>query len=263
MKLKKRLLAVVLSGVLLCPATAYAAQPQSAQTLYDQVQEKSESITDMNAFYDFNIRLGGSVLKELRMDDIDMRLEMNVKMNHIKDPDQLRYMAYCRLTDPWDDQMTFSMHYLDGYMYMDMMGEKMKTPLPVSSMMEQSRAATSAFDIPADIITNLKMWDEDENRVVGFTIDENKMNEFIQQILSSAGMSDMTDGTNMTMSNMKGEYVVNPDGDLVKVRMNMDLSIEVEGETLTMSMDGDVGIADPGQPVEVPVPNIAEYEESN
>ena len=43
------------------------------------------------------------------------------------------------------------------------------------------------------------------------------------------------------------------------MRLKMDMSMTMDGETITMSMDGDVGIADPGQPVDVPVPNIAEY----
>lgn len=63
----------------------------------------------------------------------------------------------------------------------------------------------------------------------------------------------------MSLHNMKGEYVVNPNGNLIKMRLKMDMSMTMDGETMTMSMDGDVGIADPGQPVDVPVPNVAEY----
>ena len=62
----------------------------------------------------------------------------------------------------------------------------------------------------------------------------------------------------MSLHNIKGEYVVNPNNDLIKMRLKMDMSMTMDGETITMSMDGDVGIADPGQPVDVPVPNIAD-----
>ena len=86
MKCMKRLLAVILGAALLCPMTAYAGQTEEAKTLYDQVQEKSNAITDMNAFYDFKIKLGGSMMENAGLTDTDMRLEMNMKMNHIQDP---------------------------------------------------------------------------------------------------------------------------------------------------------------------------------
>ncbi len=41
----------------------------------------------------------------------------------------------------------------------------------------------------------------------------------------------------------------------------MDMDMTMQGETFSVNLDGDVGIADPGQPVDVPVPNPAEYTE--
>ena len=39
--------------------------------------------------------------------------------------------------------------------------------------------------------------------------------------------------------------------------MTMDMT--VEGETITITLDGDVGYANPGQPVTITAPNLAEY----
>lgn len=259
MRFMKRLLAVVLGAALLCPMTAYAAQSEEALALYNQVQEKSKTTTDMNAFYDFKIKLGGSMLENAGVSLSDMRLEMNIKMNHLTEPSLLRYMAYCRMTDPQGSQMTYSMYYLDGYVYMDMLGQKIKMPMAMGDMLQQSMASSSAFDISADVVKDMNLWNEGENKVIGFTIDDSKMNEFIQTVLSSTGMSGMLDGTNVSLHNVSGEYVVNPNGDLIKMRLKMDMNMTMDGETITMTMDGDVGIADPGQPVDVPLPNIAEY----
>lgn len=259
MRFMKRLMAVVLGAALLCPMTAYAAQSEEALALYNQVQEKSAATTDMNAFYDFKIKLGGSMLENAGVSLSDMRLEMNIKMNHITEPALLRYMAYCRMTDPEGSQLTYSMYYLDGYMYMDMLGQKIKMPMAMGDIMQQSMVSANAFDISADIVKDMNLWNEGENKVIGFTIDDSKMNEFIQTVLSSTGMGGMLDGTNVSLHNVSGEYVVNPNGDLIKMRLKMDMNMTMDGETITITMDGDVGIADPGQPVDVPVPNIAEY----
>lgn len=259
MKCMKRLLAIVLGAALLCPMTAYAGQSEEAKALYDQVQEKSNAITDMNAFYDFKINFGGSMIENAGITASDMRLEMNVKMNHLTEPALMRYMAYCRMTDPDGSQMTYSMYYLDGYMYMDMLGQKIKMPIAMGDMMWQSMASANAFDVPTDIVKDMNLWDEGENKVIGFTIDDSRMNEFLQTVLGSTGLTGMMEGTSMSLHNIKGEYVVNPNNDLIKMRLKMDMSMTMDGETITMSMDGDVGIADPGQPVDVPVPNVAEY----
>lgn len=261
MRMMKRLLAFALGAALLCPMNAYAAQTDEALALYRQVQEKSKTTTDMNAFYDFKIKLGGSALENAGLSSPEMRMEMNVKMNHITDPNLMRYMAYTRMTDPDGNQMTFSMYYLDNYMYMDMLGQKIKTPMAMGAMMQQSMASANAFDAPEDLIKDLNLWNEGENKVIGYTIDESRMNEYLQTVLSSTGLTGMMDGMNMSLRNMRGEYVVDPNGDLIKMRLKMDMSMTMDGETITMNLDGDVGIADPGQPVDVPVPNIAEYQD--
>ena len=63
MKLMKRLAAVVLGVALLCPMTAYAAQSQEALELYKAVEARNQNMTDMNAFYDFKMKMSGSLFE--------------------------------------------------------------------------------------------------------------------------------------------------------------------------------------------------------
>ena len=261
MKLMKRLLAAALGAALLCPMTAYADQSQEALALYKEVEARNQNITDMNAYYDFKIKVSGSLLEKEGMSPMDMRLEMNMKMNHIKDPQLMRYMAYCRMTIPDSEPVTYSMYYVDGYSYIDMMGQKIKSPMAMGDMMNQALAASSAFEAPQDLIGNFQLWNEGENKVVGYTINDARMNEYMQMVLGSTGLSGMLDSMNMSLHNMRGEYVVNPNGDCIKMRLKMDMDMVMSGETISVYLDGDVGIADPGQPVDVPVPNPAEYTE--
>lgn len=259
MKLMKRLAAVVLGVALLCPMTAYAAQSQEALELYKAVEARNQNMTDMNAFYDFKMKMTGSLLENEGISPIDMRLEMNMKMNHIQDPSQMRYMAYCRMTVPESEPITYSMYYLDGYIYMDMLGQKVKYPVAMGDMMNQALASSKAFDVPEDLVGDFSLWDEGENKVIGYTINDAKMNEYMQMVLGSTGLTGMLDGLDMKLYNIRGEYVVNPAGDCIKMRLKMDMDMTMQGETFSVNLDGDVGIADPGQPVDVPVPNPAEY----
>ena len=194
MRLMKRLLAVVLGAVLLCPMTAYAARSQEALELYKAVEAKNQNMTDMNAFYDFKMKMTGSLLENEGISPIDMRLEMNMKMNHMQDPSQLRYMAYCRMTIPDSEPITYSMYYLDGYTYMDMPGQKIKYPMAMGDMMNQAMASSKAFEVPEDLAGDFNLWDEGENKVIGYTINDARMNEYMQMVLGSTGLTGMLDG---------------------------------------------------------------------
>lgn len=262
MKLMKRLLAISLGAALLCPITAYASQADDAAALYNQVQEKSKTITDMNAYYDFKMKVGidskGGPGESIAPQDL--RMEMNVKMNHLTDPDHMRFMAYTRMTAPDNTQMTNTQYYMDGYNYMDMLGKKIKYPMPLADIMKQVTSATSAFDTPSDMMKDLSLTkDQDGNRVLGFSVDSSKMNDYMQTVLGSTGIGGLAKGAALKFRNMSGQYVVDSNGDLIKVRFKMGMDVTQNGHTVTTDLDGDVGIADPGQPVDVPTPNVSEY----
>ena len=72
MKLMKRLAAVVLGVALLCPMTAYAAQSQEALELYKAVEARNQNMTDMNAFYDFKMKMSGSLFDQKRFQYIPL-----------------------------------------------------------------------------------------------------------------------------------------------------------------------------------------------
>ena len=84
MRKVKRFAAIVLTAALLSPTTAYAGNAEDAKALYEQVTEKQKSITDMNAYYDYQMHLSGSALEGMENAG-NMRIEMNVRMNHLTD----------------------------------------------------------------------------------------------------------------------------------------------------------------------------------
>lgn len=113
-------------------------------------------------------------------------------------------------------------------------------------------------------MTDFRLWTEGDNQVVGFVIQGSKMTDYMDQVLGSLGMGSSLlsgSGMNMKFSDIPCEYVVNPNGDCVKMRMKMNLGMNVDGKTANIDMDGDVGIADPGSPVEVNFPNLSEYKD--
>ena len=78
-------------------------------------------------------------------------------------------------------------------MYADMRGQKVKTPMDIGAMMDQALASASAFDVSEELLDHLNLWAEGENTVIGYTISDAKMNDYIQMVLGSTGLTGMTD----------------------------------------------------------------------
>ena len=131
MRKVKRFAAIVLTVALLSPTTAYAGNVEDAKALYEQVTEKQKSVTDMNAYYDYQIHLSGSALEGVE-DLSNMRLEMNVRMNHLTDMGNLQYSSYSRATVPGQEPMISTMYYKDGTCYMETAGTKIKYPMDLT-----------------------------------------------------------------------------------------------------------------------------------
>ena len=82
MKLKK-LLAATLGLSMMFAIPAYA-NDADAVAVYQQMEQKSKEMSDMNAFYDYKITMSdGSA-------NMDMRMEMNVKANQVQDPEHVK-----------------------------------------------------------------------------------------------------------------------------------------------------------------------------
>lgn len=261
----KRLLALTISALLLCPMTSFAAQTEEAKAVYLEMMEKTQTLNEMNAYYDMTVKMTGDMFKDIEMDSLDMRIEMNTRMHNLTNPSDLRFQAFSRVSMPslMAQPMEFSMYYMDGYYYMDMLGQKVKSPMPLDQAMEEVTSTSQMFDNSLEDFTDLTLRTEGENRILSYTMDAGKLNDQMMAILGAPGMNSMYQGISFNVSNIRGEYIVNPEGYYIKANVLMDMSMTMEGETINMAIVADVGVADPGQPVAIALPNPAEYTEQN
>lgn len=257
MKLK-RLAAAALSMVMFCSVPAYANEAD-AVAVYQEMEAKSKEMTDINAYYDFRIDVTDGT------ESMGGRLEMNMKANNMTVPEAMKCNMYMRLTVDGEEGaepsvITGNIYMLDGMYYIDLLGQKIKYPMPLADIMKNVQATMGAMDTSLDYMENMTLRTEGEDRIVSYTMNEGAMNDLVQTMLGMTGMPAGQEGLKMTYRDVSGEYVVNPEGYYTKVRTKMTMDMETEGTKLTIILDGDVGIADPGQPVSVPVPNPEEYQ---
>ena len=268
----KRLAAVTLSMVMALTMTAYA-NDADAVAVFQEMEAKNNAMTDVDTYYDFNMDMrSGS-------EHMGARLEMNMKANNLTTPEQMRMNTYMRMTltdtgsmgteggpgetgvavDLSGTAITANLYYADNMYYMDMLGSKVKMPVPLSEMMENVKQTTGMMSTSLDYVQNLKLRTEGEDRILSFTMDASKMNSLLDQVMGSMQSLTGSANSNVSYRDISCEYIVNPEGYCTKTKMKMTMDMKVEDQTVTVTLDGDVGYANPGQPVTITAPNLAEY----
>ncbi|MDD3252878.1 MAG: hypothetical protein PHV18_09980 [Lachnospiraceae bacterium] len=263
MKLK-RMAAVTLGMILAFSTTAYA-NDADAVAVYQEMEAVSKTTTDMDCYYDFATKVDDGETP------INARLEMNMKGNHLTDPAQIRFNNYMRMTmampgafEPGEEAqdlvLTGSTYYENGMYYIDMMGNKTKTEAPLAEVMETIQSATGFTGTSLEYIQNLKLRTEGTDRILTFTMDAAKMNELLGQLMGMNAMSELTKNTaSVSYRDLSGEYIIDQRGYCTKAKLKMTMDMAIEDQSITMELDGDIGYANPGQPVEFATPNLAEY----
>ena len=271
MKLKR--LAAATMGLMMVFAVPAYANDADAVAVYQEMNEKQKTLSDVNAYYDFNMSTKADSMQ------MNARLEMNMKANHITDPEHLRMNNYMRMTigqfstgeegpagegvsmDLSGTPVTGNMYYENGMYYIDMMDQKIKQPMPLEQMMKSIQQIQGLDNGGLEYIQNLKLRTEGEDRILSYTMDAGKMNSLLDQVMGMSGMSAMAQsGAQVSYDAISGEFVVDPDGYCKKSRMKMGMTMTVADQTVRVTMDGDVGYADMGQPVEFATPDLNEYQ---
>jgi len=262
MKMKKTLILAISAMMMLCPLTAYAAQSEEAKAVYLEMENINKASDDADIYYDMIMKMSGSMLDDYAhyndTSSLDIRLEMNTKMNHMTDPANLRYLAFMRMT-LLGTETEGSIYYENGWSYTNMSGQKIKQEMPLGDMMNNMAGLTNSFVTTLDYMDDLSLTTDGENRILNYTINDARINEYLDLALSSAGMSSMMDDATISIRNASGNYVINPDGYCINAKVYMDMIMTMYGETIQVSVDAHVGYANPGQPVSFTAPNTAEY----
>lgn len=271
----RRLAAAAMSMALMF-STAVYANDADAVAVYQEMEAKTKTMSDINAFVDVNVHMTDG------KETIGARVEMNLKANHLTSPELMKLMLYMRMSelshassqretggpgasDGYNSGQSApiigSVYYGDGMYYMDMMGIKVRYAIDLSDIMEQVSSLDEMMNISTlDYLENLKLTTDGENRILTYTMNADKMNQLLTRILGDETMRLLTEDITIQYREISGEYIVNPEGYYTKAKLNMVIDMSAEGETITMSIKGDIGVADPGQPVQIDMPNPADYQ---
>lgn len=252
MKNVKKALALLLSAAMVLSMAGCAKK--SPRDLYAEAVKKNSELSGMDMTSDVQMTM------KVEEQSLDMAMKMDIKMVDIN-TDKMKYQAKAT-TNVMGQDIPMDIIYTDGYYYMDMMGQKLKYPMDLDKMMEQIRQTTEASNMELDYMKEITAEKDGDNTILTFTADPEKMDSYVKDVMG--GMGDMVDGmenAEMVIHSADGSITVNKQGYYTNMKMNIDMEVTAEGQTMAMVMKMDANINQPGQAVEVTLPELDGYTE--
>ena len=241
--------------LLLAAATALSlaacGSAKDPKAIYDDASKKTSELTSMDVDSVVNMQMtqGEKIT--------DIKMNLNMKMAGIN-TENLKYQAQ-GTTDIEGQSIDISMYYENGYYYMSSMGQKIKYAMDLDAMMKQIKQTTEGTSMDSSYMKDITAKKENGNQVLSFTVDAEKMDAYVQDIMGQMG-TDMKDLT-YTIKEANGETTVGEDGYFTNSKINMSLEMNSQGETISMVVNTDSTYNNPGQTVEVTAPDLEGYTE--
>lgn len=202
-------------------------------------------------------------------DILAMGLNFDMKMRGAAEGD-LQYIMSGSMTVDGEEILPFSVFYVDGYMYMDMLGMKAKEEMPFEEAMETAKELQAAMgDTATTGVGNLKMKEENGKKILTYNVNAAQMNNLMEMMMgsSAADLTDMGIDYNYRINEGRGEVVVDENGyytsESVYMDMSMDMTDNGESETLNVTIDIKMDVNNPGQPANFTLPSTDGYVSAN
>ena len=213
--------AVLMAGALAVAAVSGCAKKQDPKEIYSAAMEKNSALDSVDM--DVTMKMAMTADGE----SMDMEVSSNTKMDQ-SDKEHVKFITASSVAMDGMNMET-TVFYEDGYYYMEAMGQKMKYPMDLESLTAQIQESVGSTTLPVESLDTVE----------------------VSQV----------SGLNMTVNSASGEYTIGKDGYYTDMKMNMDLSMESQGASVGMILDVTGTVHQPGQPVEITLPDTADYVE--
>ena len=242
--------AVLMAGALAVAAVSGCAKKQDPKEIYSAAMEKNSALDSVDM--DVTMKMAMTADGE----SMDMEVSSNTKMDQ-SDKEHVKFITASSVAMDGMNMET-TVFYEDGYYYMEAMGQKMKYPMDLESLTAQIQESVGSTTLPVESLDTVEVKKDGDNQILTFT---EKMNDYLAKVMGAMGDVSQVSGLNMTVNSASGEYTIGKDGYYTDMKMNMDLSMESQGASVGMILDVTGTVHQPGQPVEITLPDTADYVE--
>ncbi|HIZ16212.1 MAG TPA: hypothetical protein H9675_01410 [Firmicutes bacterium] len=215
--------------------------------------------------------IGGSIEYDIGMQmngaEISFPIKADYKM-HTEDgaiSQMLMDMSYSFL-----DQDIEASSYIDKEaIYIDVAGTKTKTSISTEDLSEYESMVINHLELTEDLLKNAERTVQDDAVSVSVTFDGNALREQLMDMFSnsfsdaySPGMAAVQDIDYISeISDVTMKYTINADGYITSYGLDFSMNLDMNGTQSSASVSINMTYDNPGQPVEIEVPNLDEYED--
>lgn len=254
----KKCLALLLTGAMTLSLAACGGA-KSPKVIYDEATKKTQELSSMEATSVVSMQMTQGE------QNMDIKMDLDMKIADIN-TDSMKYLAQGKANTSVMGQnvdMDLSMYYENGYYYTEVMDQKIKYAMDMDAMVKQIKDSTGGAGMDSSYMKEITAKKDGDNQILTFTVDGEKMNSYVQDMMSqmSSGMGTNLEGVTYDIKEVSGEATVNKDGYFSNVKMKMTMDMTMEGETVAMTIDMDCTYNNPGQTVEVTAPDLEGYTE--
>ena len=256
----KKMLTGILSAAAVFSMSFTSLAAEDPAAVFDRVAAKCQTMDSMDCHAGIHmVILPDESIAENRL-NVDM--EMQMKMDQIYSGD-MRYLADTAVAALGQTVYTVSF-YDDGYYYMDMEGLKLKYPMDMDELMQQSQNAMVASELSSSYMKGLSLTEENGVRILSYEVDPAEINVYMQDILGSltqSGLAGVNGEMAINIREARGAYLLTDDDYYSFANMYMVFDMETMGQKMTVIMLMEIDVDNPGQPVEVVIPSKEGYQE--
>ena len=219
----------VLSVLLMCALLLTSCAQKEAYDLYVEMNEAMLSVKSSDVTADVIVKMGtseGDIDISMKMDmqqiarsetDIDLKMDMIMDLGEVG----------AEIGMP---QMQMNMYFTGGWMYYDMMGQKIKMQIDLENAMEMvSFADVSAMsiDFEKEAVTNSSVKAVGENKELSFTLNGDMLGDMLNQMAGEM-MQGLGMGENVSISFGDVTYTAVIGKDSLPKEEHMIFSIDME-----------------------------------
>lgn len=252
MKKLRRTAAVILAMVMVFSMAA-CGKKQDPKEVFNAMVEKNASLTSMDTTSNMVMTM------KQGEETLDMTMEIAMKVSGM-DGEGLKYLAETT-TSVAGESMDISMFYTDGYYYMDMLGQKMKYPMDLDTILKTVKQSSQSTMITSDMMKEITLEQDGDNTVISYTADPEKAKAYTDSLMGQMGSLTGGEDAVPTIKALSGTYTVNKDGYYTDAAIKADMDLTVQGETVSVTLDMTMKMNNPGQEVTVELPDTADYVE--
>lgn len=230
----KKFLAILLAAGLVASLSGFTAKDDPAE-VYEQATAKSleAGSQQMDCDMTMTLRYGAQTL------EIGMDFDAQV----VRDGEGYQ-MAMTGSLDLLGQQLPMELYYLDNWCYMDVLGQKVKTRMPLDQMLALTGAQASALS-PVPYMEKLTLEPQGEQAQLTYRIPQAAMIRYFEDVLAATGPAltpeEQAQLELVKLGSMDGTLVVDGEYNTLSEEARMNLFLYVGEDvfpcTLRMAVD--------------------------